>query len=837
LRNNAFTNHLAFNYMFNNTALDVVIGLVLVYLLYSLLITILGELLATWFGLRARILRISIERMLNDGLDVKKARGKWEKFTSILARVFLKEPAVFKGSFAGLFYNYPSIKYLAKLEPDQAVIFGQTKPSYITPDNFAVTVINILCDHGTGATKYDQLVFSLENNTLSIEPETIKHLRNIYNLVGKDLDSYKSGLVAWYNETQDRTNGWYKRKISFILFWLGFFVAFAFNVDSIKIARILSKDKDARTQLVNMGIALSKDSARYKGFVNGNDTIPSRAVLDSGFARVSKDIGAANFILGLGWDFSEIKKDSTTIKDTSKFGDYLVYKKNVDVANSTVKAIRKDEALKREIIAALKVSIQCMAQDTLLKRQQLRYISDKKEQDAFKKKLNSEISDIGVYYLNIFDSQSAIKKDSDNIIPQIRILHSARDAINQKANEDYISLQSVEYKNKTVVITGTRHLTFWEKTGRFFCIGFFSWSFLGFIITGFALSLGAPFWFGLLNKLVALRGAGVKPKDDTDLLSDPAAKGNNANAGQSLAPIKQLNSNSIASAVQELKFRYGSYPGVLSIGQGFKWVTEKINGKDVEKKVSAVEIHLVASVLPTIQAEIKDGIYHGVAVNVMVNTIITAHLSGGDTIKNQSTGIGWGTLGCFAKNKNDTVKNYLMSCWHVLQHKGDTIKSGTNNVATVVDGTITPTMDIGFAEITVTGQFNNQLIGITQDCRTVTLNDAENETPVFFKGGSSKLQSDVVIYNHAPDDQKIYHPDTGTHYVMSDLFSITRYAPNTRTPTSPSKRGDSGSVVVDKEGHPIGVVVGGDGSFTYAVKLSNVFALNSPYHAYYIPFN
>jgi hypothetical protein len=155
----------------------------------------------------------------------------------------------------------------------------------------------------------------------------------------------------------------------------------------------------------------------------------------------------------------------------------------------------------------------------------------------------------------------------------------------------------------------------------------------------------------------------------------------------------------------------------------------------------------------------------------------------------------------------------------------------------VVDGTITPTMDIGFAEITVTGQFNNQLIGITQDCRTVTLNDAENETPVFFKGGSSKLQSDVVIYNHAPDDQKIYHPDTGTHYVMSDLFSITRYAPNTRTPTSPSKRGDSGSVVVDKEGHPIGVVVGGDGSFTYAVKLSNVFALNSPYHAYYIPFN
>lgn len=34
---------------------------------------------------------------------------------------------------------------------------------------------------------------------------------------------------------------------------------------------------------------------------------------------------------------------------------------------------------------------------------------------------------------------------------------------------------------------------------------------LGFIITSAALSLGAPFWFDLLNKLVSLRSAGQKP--------------------------------------------------------------------------------------------------------------------------------------------------------------------------------------------------------------------------------------------------------------------------------------------------------------------------------------
>ena len=54
--------------MFNNEALDVVIGIVLIYLLYSMLVTLVGEYVATKLGMRARILRIAVERMLNDGI-------------------------------------------------------------------------------------------------------------------------------------------------------------------------------------------------------------------------------------------------------------------------------------------------------------------------------------------------------------------------------------------------------------------------------------------------------------------------------------------------------------------------------------------------------------------------------------------------------------------------------------------------------------------------------------------------------------------------------------------------------------------------------------------------
>jgi len=147
--------------MFDNVAFNVVIGLVFIYLLYSLLVTLVGEMLSNWFGLRPRMLRVAIERMLNDGYYYRpRNQNRWTRFRTRLspnlrktvstqnrmASFFLIASPGFKSSFAGFFYRYPSIKYLAQLESDQKGLFGQTKPSYITADTFANTLINILTD-------------------------------------------------------------------------------------------------------------------------------------------------------------------------------------------------------------------------------------------------------------------------------------------------------------------------------------------------------------------------------------------------------------------------------------------------------------------------------------------------------------------------------------------------------------------------------------------------------------------------------------------------------------------------------------------------------------------
>lgn len=52
--------------MLNNVAPDVVIGLIFIYLLYSLRATVIAEIIATKLGFRARNLKEAIDRMLND---------------------------------------------------------------------------------------------------------------------------------------------------------------------------------------------------------------------------------------------------------------------------------------------------------------------------------------------------------------------------------------------------------------------------------------------------------------------------------------------------------------------------------------------------------------------------------------------------------------------------------------------------------------------------------------------------------------------------------------------------------------------------------------------------
>jgi len=366
--------------MFNNVVLDVFIGLTFIFLLYSLLATIFQELIAHILSLRARMLYKGIKRMLEDGEEGK--------------------------TFIGIFYDHPTIKYLAENK-----VFN--KPSYLRAETFSQTLIHILRgeDYTNAKSQMSAIQDALNKNPNSIATETLKHLNNLYIDAQGDIDRFRSKLEEWYNNTMDRVSGWYKRQTQWILLCIGFIVAGIGNIDTIKIYNILAKDKTAREQIVNMAI---QSQQKYAGVAteikkNAKDTI----VLNN-------------------------KTDSDKVKA-------IIFTTGDSILDKTYKNIQDDADQAGGILG-------------------VGWCSSK----TYKK------------YKEVTDSLDFLKKKKDPAL-------SARIDLLTKRKNELCELR----KDK------------------------FSWySIFGWFLTALAISLGAPFWFDLLNKFISLR-AGTKPKDSS----------------------------------------------------------------------------------------------------------------------------------------------------------------------------------------------------------------------------------------------------------------------------------------------------------------------------------
>jgi hypothetical protein len=328
--------------MFNNVALDVFIGLVFIFLLYSLLATIIQEMIATRLAFRAKVLEKAILRMLEDGKTNSKSPFV-DRINGFLHLLGLKN--LLKGkSVTPWFYAHPLIRYLSEDN-------YYSKPSYLDATNFSKVVIDLLkgfdqpesqalqsihnsitegtihklpisistpeADKVNPAIKILQTQYPLPPGpgstyvaTVQINPNTAFFLRSLWQDSGADINIFRKKLEDWFDDTMQRASGWYKRYTKIVLLIVGFIVAYVFNVDSIAIHRILSKDKGAREQLVNLA---SRDNGKFSGEVQhiqgGDSTTLSDSILRDTYNMVDNDAKMANSILGLGRPW----KDTCTI--------------------------------------------------------------------------------------------------------------------------------------------------------------------------------------------------------------------------------------------------------------------------------------------------------------------------------------------------------------------------------------------------------------------------------------------------------------------------------------------------------------------------------------------
>ena len=315
--------------MIGTVALDVVIGLVFIFLLYSLFATVLAEMIATFIGLRARNLKEAVDRMLNDETDwvdrvCRQWSGRWPWLTGYFRDVvrYLTRLTLFAGErlyrlFDSLrlmknpdnplinqFYNHPEIKYLGS-----AGVFQN--PSSFKAISFSKTLLYLL--NGDGPVIADNIERALRSDRVLeiVGADTRKYVVSLWEDSQGDLVKFKLQLEAWFDRTMEQCTEWYKRKIQVILLLLGFGIAWVFNADTFTIAKKLSTDRDAREKMVQLASAYLENNPAPDVFKRGTfvrsdssqsvDSLRQRwDTLVAVKKSLEEDIEKANTVLGLG---------------------------------------------------------------------------------------------------------------------------------------------------------------------------------------------------------------------------------------------------------------------------------------------------------------------------------------------------------------------------------------------------------------------------------------------------------------------------------------------------------------------------------------------------------
>ncbi len=228
--------------MFNSPILDVAIGMVLVYVLISLLCSSINEIISQFLKLRAKNLEAGLANLLQS-----------EQGDQFVAKI----------------YSHPLINGLSK--PGK-------KPSYIPPKNFSLALMDVMSGN-TGKLPTDNklLLQSFETGHFA-NTEAGKVVILLLNEAGNDAKKARENIENWYNDAMDRVGGWYKKTTQYIIFVIALVVCFSLNIDSIKISQTLWTDTALRQVIVETATSQSTHDLLSQQPVSGNTTQGTEAI-------------------------------------------------------------------------------------------------------------------------------------------------------------------------------------------------------------------------------------------------------------------------------------------------------------------------------------------------------------------------------------------------------------------------------------------------------------------------------------------------------------------------------------------------------------------------------
>ena len=267
--------------MFGSEVLDVVIGIVFIFLALSLVASAAAEILERYLKKRAQDLDKGISELLADPQNVS--------------------------GFVARLYNHPLVNNLfeGKYEENKK----SRLPSYIPARNFALALLD-LDRQAQSATPGDNPPFTLPANVNVA-------LRILKDAAGDNPQEFQKSVESWYDSSMDRVSGWYKRRVQLITFVIGIAMAVAVNADTVDIWRRLSTN-----QALRQGLVAAAQAAANKPVAAGDQSDPEK-VIEQQLNRLS----SLGLPIGLysGWPpgLLDVQRDATRKAEERTFSFWV----------------------------------------------------------------------------------------------------------------------------------------------------------------------------------------------------------------------------------------------------------------------------------------------------------------------------------------------------------------------------------------------------------------------------------------------------------------------------------------------------------------------------------
>ena len=306
--------------MFGSGILDTVIGVIFVFLLVSMLVTIINEMIAALLSSRARCLREGIVMLVGDVwmkkiYDHPLVAGTSRKALSLSNQGPSYIPSRTFANALMSILEHDTTAIASCQSTLRAAVEVAAGPG-ATPDSLKAQLTGIartlLAQGGIPATVAGDLTRFLD--AAGGDAATVAHIyadlqgfidgiatryvremleameegdlkRTLLTLFGdarNDIDKLKENIEVWFNNGMDRVNGWYKRRAQTIISVVALVVTVALNVDAIVLVRHLQTYPAAAQVLVGQATQYAHDNppggATREPFATVQDTLAGLAL-------------------------------------------------------------------------------------------------------------------------------------------------------------------------------------------------------------------------------------------------------------------------------------------------------------------------------------------------------------------------------------------------------------------------------------------------------------------------------------------------------------------------------------------------------------------------------